>query len=340
MVELKGTHRFSNCPDYQRIITSLREGIFTDEDRDMVNCRVIGTTLKVPNSLTIRYATYFNNLRCMINMTQWDAHMSQYHKGCTAMNVPTSAIVIIAETQWAGSQKVPLSWDQRKVLFEQCPESTIKDYHSRRCDPVLCLFDGCPLMGVENEDVEHGIANGTQCILRSVHLKPGTIPQCIQMHGFCVNSVSVNDVEWLELEWQDSSRFKGRFRIQAKTWTYNVDFPVDLGGSIQKFNTKICLRQFPVVLNHATTGHKLQGKSLDQLVVAQWSKTKNWAYVVLSRVRSLEGLFLMEPIPDDIDFKPSRDYIIMMEDLRKTILKTPDDVADMKAEMDRMEISD
>jgi hypothetical protein len=32
MVELKGTHRFSNCPDYQRIITSLREGIFTDED--------------------------------------------------------------------------------------------------------------------------------------------------------------------------------------------------------------------------------------------------------------------------------------------------------------------
>jgi hypothetical protein len=100
----------------------------------------------------------------MINMTQWDAHMSQYHKGCTAMNVPTSAIVIIAETQWAGSQKVPLSWDQRKVLFEQCPESTIKDYHSRRCDPVLCLFDGCPLMGVENEDVEHGIANGTRLL--------------------------------------------------------------------------------------------------------------------------------------------------------------------------------
>ena len=155
-----------------------------------------------------------------------------------------------------------------------------------------------------------------------------------------MHSVSVNDIEWLELEWQDSSRFKGRFRIQAKTWMYNVDFPVDLGGSIQKFNTKICLRQFPVILNHATTGHKLQGKSLDELVVAEWSKTKNWSYVVLSRVRSLEGLFLMEPIPGDIDFKPSEDYINMMEDLRKTILKTPDDVADMKAVMDRMEISD
>jgi hypothetical protein len=177
----------------------------------------------------------------MINMSLWHAYLSQYHKGCTARSIPTSAIVIKAKTQWAGSTKVSLSSDQRKVLFEQCPESTIKDYHSRRCDPVLCLFDGCPLMGVENEDVEHGIANGTQCIFRKVCLKPGTILQPIQMHGYWVNSVSVEDVECLELEWQDCSRFKGRFRIQAKTWTYNVDFPVEVQGSKQKFATKISL---------------------------------------------------------------------------------------------------
>ena len=35
-----------------------------------------------------------------------------------------------------------------------------------------------------------------------------------------------------------------------------------------------------------------------------------------------------------IDFKPSDDYIYMMVDLRKTILKTPEDVADLKAEID------
>ena len=69
-------------------------------------------------------------------------------------------------------------------------------------------------------------------------------------------------------------------------------------------------------------------------MVVEWSKTKNWAYVVLSRVRSLDGLFLMEPIPEKIDFKPSDDYIYMMDDLRKTILKTPEDVADLKAEID------
>jgi hypothetical protein len=270
----------------------------------MLNGRVIGAKLKVPDLLTIQWATYFNNLRCMINMTLWHTYFSQYHNACTARNIPTSAIVIKATTQWAGSQKMPLSPNQRKVLFEQCPESTIKDDHSRRCDPVLCLFDGCPLMGIENEDVEHGIANGTQCIFRSVPLQPGIIPQPIQMHGYWVNSVSVEDVQWLELEWQNSSRFRGRFRIEAKTWTYIVDLSVKIFGTTERFKMKICLHQFPIVLNHATTGHKLQGKSLKQLVVAEWSKTKNWAYVVLSRVQSLEALFLMKSIPNNFEFKP------------------------------------
>ena len=48
--------------------------------------------------------------------------------------------------------------------------------------------------------------------------------------------------------------------------------------------------------------------------------------MVLSRFRSLDGLFVMEPIPDKIDFTPSNDYLDMMVDIRKTILKTPEDV--------------
>ena len=39
-------------------------------------------------------------------------------------------------------------------------------------------------------------------------------------------------------------------------------------------------------------------------------------------------------IPVKIDFNPSDDYIYMMDELRKTILKTPEDVADLKAEID------
>jgi hypothetical protein len=62
---------------------------------------------------------------------------------------------------------------------------------------------------------------------------------------------------------------------------------------------------------NATTGHKLQGMSKDVMIVTSWPKGglsalfKNWEYVVLSRVRTLEGLYLFEPIDLEKSFKPS-----------------------------------
>jgi hypothetical protein len=83
-------------------------------------------------------------------------------------------------------------------------------------------------------------------------------------------------------------------------------------------------------VNHATTGHKLQGKTIESLVIAEWSKVRNWAYVVLSHVRTLGGLFLTKPIPEEINFSPASDYLDMMANLRKRILATPEQVAELK----------
>ena len=54
----------------------------------------------------------------------------------------------------------------------------------------------------------------------------------------------------------------------------------------------------PINMN-ATTGHKLQGMSKDKLIIVSWSFIPNWIYVVLSRVRTLKGLFLLRPLPTD-----------------------------------------
>ena len=103
--------------------------------------------------------------------------------------------------------------------------------------------------------------------------------------------VAADDVEYLQLEWQDS-RFKGWYCIKCKKGTYDdVNYPVTELGETKRMKLQISLTQFPIVrskildLNHATTGHKLQGKSLNALVIAQWSNVKNWVLVVLSRVR-------------------------------------------------------
>ena len=65
---------------------------------------------------------------------------------------------------------------------------------------------------------------------------------------------------------------------------------IKLHGQWVKTNKKI--EQFGILINNATTEHKLQGISKDILVVTEyWYKTINWVYVVLSRVRTLKGFF-------------------------------------------------
>ena len=75
------------------------------------------------------------------------------------------------------------------------------------------------------------------------------------------------------------------------------------------------MTQFPVNLNDATTGHKLQGMSKDFVIVTSWPKGgmakwfKNWEYVVLSRVRKLEGLYLLEAIDPEQSFQPTEEFL-------------------------------
>ncbi len=55
-----------------------------------------------------------------------------------------------------------------------------------------------------------------------------------------------------------------------------------------------------------TIGHKLQGMAKQYLIVSQLNySTPNWIYVVLSRVTSLDGLFLLQPIKENYNPQPS-----------------------------------
>jgi hypothetical protein len=49
--------------------------------------------------------------------------------------------------------------------------------------------------------------------------------------------------------------------------------------------------QLPVIVNDATTGHKLQGSSVCNPFIHCFSSVRNWGYVMLSRVRTRNGCF-------------------------------------------------
>jgi hypothetical protein len=54
----------------------------------------------------------------------------------------------------------------------------------------------------------------------------------------------------------------------------------------------------------------------DNLIVVSWSNSTNWIYVVLSRVRTLSGLYLFRKLNLEDIKPPSRDYLQFLERMR------------------------
>ena len=102
---------------------------------------------------------------------------------------------------------------------------------------------------------------------------------------------------------------KHRFTLEPKKYTTVVKVkPHPFAKAPMQFTCR--MTQLPVNLNDATTGHKLQGMSKDAIIITSWPKGglfKNWEYVVLSRVRTLSGLYLFKPIDMEKSFKPSEE---------------------------------
>ena len=77
------------------------------------------------------------------------------------------------------------------------------------------------------------------------------------------------------------------------------------------------MTQFGINDNIATTVHKLQGVSLDNLIIHSWNYAiKNWVYVVLSRVKTLKGLVLCKPLDIDRDYSCDQKLLDWENNLR------------------------
>ena len=181
------------------------------------------------------------------------------------------------------------------------------------------------------------VGNGTLCRVRRVKLKNNAPPlKWKNWDGYKVYTVNARHVEHVKLErfpeteaiktmkkdiailrnsgtndGGSSSRLiamesklkslqeKRRFCVTPVKLTASVEVTLDDSVSIPRKLTGVSMFQLPLNMNDATTGHKLQGMSKDELVVGAWSFLPNWIYVVLSRVRTLKGLFLLKPLPLD-----------------------------------------
>jgi hypothetical protein len=195
-----------------KMIMQICEMVFCPQKNGIHLIPVSSMGMKSRNQIHLKdkYVTYYNTKRSDINASVFRNYLKTYHNVNSGVDIPYTAIVIKAATNWAKS-KTPLSFDQGKVLFEECPEWDVKKGTSQMCAPLLCLFFGCDLMVTENEDVLEGIANGTDCKVRKLVLKQDAKLEKIKMYDYWVHAVGTENIEHIEVEWQDCEHFVGKF---------------------------------------------------------------------------------------------------------------------------------
>jgi hypothetical protein len=300
-LELGGMHRFKEDMEWGLLLRRFREGEATCQDIERINTRVVSHSDELPHN--IRYATYYNRDRDAINAGLFE----QRCEDLIAANLPLDdSIMILCDKQSVkNGSNVYKEFKSPKKLWEECGENDIKPGKmASRMDPVLRLYIGCRVMLPHNIDVRNGLANGTQAKVVRIHLHRGVLPTETMINGRCaVKTVLASQIESVELEHINERISPRTFHVKPKQHTFKVQLtkPHMLQTKNEK-KEEVMMRatQIPLMVCNAITGHKLQGCGVLSIFVNSWSDVSNWTYVVLSRVRTLSGLYMREALGTDL----------------------------------------
>ena len=144
-----------------------------------------------------------------------------------------------------------------------------------------------------NVDVEDGLTNGADCVLKKIQ--------------YLVENKQVPSILWVlfddkKIGRQARRKYSSYFSAGIdKNWT-----PVFAVNRNYQFHQHTVIRtQFPLTPAAAKTIHKAQGLTYDEIVVKMRDKKEDHMhYVALSRVRNLAGLQILELHEDKITVNP------------------------------------
>ena len=320
-VILEGMHRFKDDLRYGELLQRLCGGVYggsgslTEEDVELINTRTIGRNgLKLPKELDGDhcYATQRNDERNSITAGMFKEHLRQTHPLSNSEHLPPDhTIMVEADVQPTVHNEDYNHGRMMRRVLELGDDNVRID--RKHVDPCLRLYPGARFMCIDNDDLNEGPletrrGNGTQCRVVNIRLKDVAERRIKTWDDRKVWTISCKDVEYIEFE----KLTGGSFRMTTSTRTVNVK---DNGKDM-----KCKMTQFLVNSSDAVTGHKLQGMTKDNVIVVSWQKKINWVYVVLSRVRTLNGLYLFKRLRlKDIAMPESfREYLAFMERMRRT----------------------
>ena len=354
---LDNSHRFKNDPLFGEILDRMRNGEDTLQDRLEINKRVVGSKnlLALPeNAPDACYACSTNKERNGVTAAVFKEHIKNTHPDVAEVREPPGHTLMIEASTFTNGKtnhsqqnrkrkrgkKQPISTAVHDTIVSKLGDDDIRasgfGSNGAKIEPALRVYPGSHHMCMTNDDLDKGRGNGTLCKCVAVKLKKnGLERRWKNWDGKKVWTVSISDVQWVEFEHYPAPApncQKARtFKLTPQKFAATIKFPLTKELTVTLGNANVT--QIPVNSNIATTGHKLQGMSKDIIIVKSWNyKCANWVYVVLSRVRTRKGLYLLQPLDLERSFnvpqklirfeqrlkeqkeKPIIDTLVLMED--------------------------
>ena len=310
----------------------IRNGVPTEADIALLNTRVInGDHESAPRiqdlPATLSYAVYRNVDKCAINNGIFAEHIRNTHSTDQRKPMPNHTLIIRSDQlSWKSNQK-PFGPTAKHSVWSECSDCDIKTSgdHGKCVDPFLKLSTDIPLMYTENHDVPNGIANGTLCSLVKVvlhsHVSESDF-EATNIDGVYVRTIDASKVKYLLCKMEGSNR---TFEVKSDIVSCKINMPIELYlGERTRKTVRATINRFPLLINHATTGHKLQGQTKSSICISDWHYGANWPYVVLSRVTALKGLFLLKPLRENHDFAHDPRLVQMYTKMRQKCPKQYD----------------
>ena len=318
-VELDGTHRFTDTK-FVDILTRLRSSRLNRADYQELNKCVINrkNLSNMPPGTQIACAT--NKDRCAMNNLAFQSHLHATHSIGQGPQAHTM-IVMMGEMKWVSNNKY-MTDECKHSIYEGVGDHNMKRTHEKKSvDPFLKLYHGCPIMLSENVDVKRGIANGTTATVSKIVLKQGHIRniKVLTVDKYQVNAIDATSVEYILVEMENPDKTKREIALTATAVKATAFMSMDTGLSVSmKYDVPISGYQFTFLVNHATTVHKLQGKTVESLYIVNWCYMQNWVYVALSRVKTKQNLFLRFPLDPTRNVEPYSELNRMLISFRGT----------------------
>jgi len=339
-VELNGMHRFKDDEEWGHRLFRFRQGQPTLEDIRYINEHCLVDDEHVPPMKT-QIATHRNQDRDAINSAIFEELCT---KNQNNDNIFYGAIVILMDNLKMMDDRNNYVYVKsnavKRHFWLHCSEDTCSkgpkssDNKRNRVDPVVKVYPGCPMMLTENSAVSNGQANGSRVFLRRVVVKVGesSFPLKLQS-GTVIRAYFASQIKHVVLEHENVDILPRTFNCAPKEHKFVAQIETD----IDKCLTKMSGNQVPIISNSATTGHKLQGYTATSLLVSNWFYGQNWAYVVLSRVRKMVGLYMLEPLSEKLEkYKMPESMLKMIQDFRDRCLienLSPDEYLSLEADL-------